>query len=249
MESGPTRGDPAAPTESLKHWRPITRASDWPALAWTFAHLVTLLFPENPTPAQREAVVAFFTHIFPLFILCGKCYNEYTTHHASSVAGNDRSRDHLAAWLTNVHNEVSQRTGTGAQFTSTDTSIHYQDMRRMGVALRLALDARTWDPEETAHSLGLTVDMTGNLRTKATRRLLTAEPTAAALPGGGPVGPSSAAPRTKVQTVALTGMIAAVVFVSLLGLVWVVRGGGGGGSNSPAAPKDTAPRRHRDQDT
>lgn len=86
--------------------------STWGKTAWKFIHSTALTYPNNPTPAEKNAMTNF---IFSLqYILpCKKCRENFKLELQKYPLGkNIESKQALNTWITKIHNEVNSRLGT-----------------------------------------------------------------------------------------------------------------------------------------
>lgn len=88
--------------------------SEWAPRAWHTLHAVTLAYPECPTPAQRRTMHQFLSSFGPV-LPCAACGQHFVEAVRARVASADSpvlaSRDALARWAVDVHNDVNRRTG------------------------------------------------------------------------------------------------------------------------------------------
>ncbi|PWN21943.1 hypothetical protein BCV69DRAFT_298142 [Microstroma glucosiphilum] len=76
---------------------------------WHFLHLLTLRFPDKPTPEQRTTLSTFF-HTFSLLYPCGECANHFQQL-LKEMPVQTSSRMNAALWLCAAHNRVNERLG------------------------------------------------------------------------------------------------------------------------------------------
>ena len=77
----------------------------WGPPAWIFLHSVTLNYPNNPTPQDKEDYRIFLDslqHILP----CPTCKEHYAKNIRSNPI-NLRDRTSLINWLIDIHNQVN----------------------------------------------------------------------------------------------------------------------------------------------
>ncbi len=77
----------------------------WGPSAWIFLHSVTLNYPNNPTPQDKEDYRIFFDslqHILP----CPTCKEHYAKNIRSNPI-NLKDRTSLINWLIDIHNQVN----------------------------------------------------------------------------------------------------------------------------------------------
>jgi hypothetical protein len=84
----------------------------WGKPGWTFLHLITCEYPENPTIEEKTNYRLFFSqaqYVLP----CGKCRRHYQINLASMPLSDQvmQSRLSLMIWLINMHNLVNKQTG------------------------------------------------------------------------------------------------------------------------------------------
>ncbi|KAG8221252.1 hypothetical protein J3R82DRAFT_1416 [Butyriboletus roseoflavus] len=76
---------------------------------WKLLHTMTLRYPENPTPDEREALEAYMyltSRLYP----CGECAAEFQAL-LKKFPPQTASRLSASLWLCSVHNEVNARLG------------------------------------------------------------------------------------------------------------------------------------------
>lgn len=84
----------------------------WGPHAWTFMHCVTLSYPMEPTPEDKEYMRNFFGSL-PGILPCYKCRMNFKTH-ISKIPLTDEvlsSKEKLVKWLIDIHNVVNQMNG------------------------------------------------------------------------------------------------------------------------------------------
>lgn len=84
----------------------------WGKHAWNFLHLVTLSYPINPSPADKQNYYNFFTNL-QYVLPCEKCRNNMTKH-LKKYPLTDKalsSRNELVKWCIDLHNIVNYYTG------------------------------------------------------------------------------------------------------------------------------------------
>lgn len=85
--------------------------SQWGPQAWKFMHAVTFAYPENPTPEQKQAAIAFFSSLSKL-LPCEKCRDHFSIGlEVQPVEKFCDSRANLSRWLVDFHNAVNSRLG------------------------------------------------------------------------------------------------------------------------------------------
>ncbi|EJT96937.1 hypothetical protein DACRYDRAFT_25371 [Dacryopinax primogenitus] len=75
--------------------------------AWRVLHLVTLRYPEKPTPDQRDTLKSFF-YVFARLYPCGQCAQEFQQL-LKQYPPQTSSRRSASLWLCHVHNQVNKR--------------------------------------------------------------------------------------------------------------------------------------------
>ncbi|EPT02481.1 hypothetical protein FOMPIDRAFT_1160311 [Fomitopsis schrenkii] len=76
---------------------------------WKLLHTMTLRYPEEPTPDQRDALDSYF-HLFSRLYPCGECATEFQQL-LRKYPPQTSSRRSAATWLCFVHNLVNERLG------------------------------------------------------------------------------------------------------------------------------------------
>ncbi|EIN06654.1 hypothetical protein PUNSTDRAFT_54065 [Punctularia strigosozonata HHB-11173 SS5] len=76
---------------------------------WKLLHTMTLRFPEEPTPDEREALESYFYLLSRLYP-CGECAAEFQQL-LKKFPPQTSSRRSAALWLCHVHNQVNERLG------------------------------------------------------------------------------------------------------------------------------------------
>jgi hypothetical protein len=84
----------------------------WGKHFWATAHYITLSYPSNPTPNEKQNVKIFF-EVLAFLLPCGKCRSHYANNlKVNPLTDNILSSKYkLIEWLVNLHNEVNTRTG------------------------------------------------------------------------------------------------------------------------------------------
>jgi len=77
--------------------------------AWRVLHLMTLRYPDNPTPDDRQALKSYF-HLFSRLYPCGECAAEFQAL-LKQYPPQTSSRKAASLWLCHVHNQVNERLG------------------------------------------------------------------------------------------------------------------------------------------
>lgn len=84
----------------------------WGKPAWDFLHSVTLGYPENPTPEDKQNYYTFFMSLQNV-LPCGKC-RRGLTQHIQQYPLTDQAlstRNNLIQWLIDIHNIVNYYNG------------------------------------------------------------------------------------------------------------------------------------------
>ncbi|KAJ7593839.1 ERV/ALR sulfhydryl oxidase domain-containing protein [Mycena floridula] len=74
---------------------------------WKLLHTMTLRYPENPSPDEREALNSYF-HLTSRLYPCGECAKEFQAL-LKEYPPQTSSRRAAALWLCSVHNVVNKR--------------------------------------------------------------------------------------------------------------------------------------------
>ena len=87
------------------------KPSVWGPHGWKFMHFVSLGYPENPSPDDKQQYKEFYEslqHILP----CGACSQNYKLNLQEMPIDNSLdSRDTLIKWVIGIHNKVNQESG------------------------------------------------------------------------------------------------------------------------------------------
>jgi hypothetical protein len=80
----------------------------WGPHGWKFIHYVTLGYPENPTPAQKEKYKAFLVLLKDV-LPCSLCANHYGENLQKLPLSDDimSSKENLIKWGIDIHNIVN----------------------------------------------------------------------------------------------------------------------------------------------
>lgn len=80
----------------------------WGPPGWLFMHSITLVYPKNPTPKDKETYKNFFLHMSEV-LPCSACRHNFKLHLVKYPLDDTvlSSRRNLVEWLVNVHNEVN----------------------------------------------------------------------------------------------------------------------------------------------
>lgn len=85
----------------------------WGKHAWYVMHRITMYYPVEPTPINKENIKIFFNTIHKV-LPCDTCRdgfkNNLTMHPLTPVQLS--SREELIKWLFNLHNQTNQKTGS-----------------------------------------------------------------------------------------------------------------------------------------
>ena len=81
----------------------------WGPHGWKFIHYVTLGYPENPTPAQKEKYKAFLVLLKDV-LPCSLCANHYGENLQKQPLTDEvmDSRENLIKWGIDIHNVVNK---------------------------------------------------------------------------------------------------------------------------------------------
>jgi len=81
----------------------------WGPHGWKFIHYVTLGYPENPTPYQKERYKTFLLLLQDV-LPCSLCANHYKENLEKRPLTNDilNSRHKLIKWGIDIHNDVNE---------------------------------------------------------------------------------------------------------------------------------------------
>ncbi len=81
----------------------------WGPHGWKFIHYVTLGYPENPTPAQKEKYKAFLVLLKDV-LPCSLCANHYSENIQKLPLTDEvlNSRENLIKWGIDIHNIVNE---------------------------------------------------------------------------------------------------------------------------------------------
>lgn len=81
----------------------------WGPGAWLFLHSITLNYPRDPTPTDREVITNFFMTLGKV-LPCFHCRDNYARH-LKKFPIRTESKTELTNWLIDIHNDVRQETG------------------------------------------------------------------------------------------------------------------------------------------
>ena len=90
----------------------------WGPPAWSFLHMLTFSYPENPRPEVRKEFQSFFAALRTV-LPCAKCRQHFTeTFNESTTQLVDHlHRTSLTRWLIDVHNKVNAAQGKPRYYT------------------------------------------------------------------------------------------------------------------------------------
>ena len=84
----------------------------WGPAAWTFLHTISFAYPESPTTAQKEEMLAFLM-AFASVIPCARCrtdWNAFMSENMTDASSTHlASRDALAHFIVDGHNRVNEK--------------------------------------------------------------------------------------------------------------------------------------------
>ena len=82
----------------------------WGSHAWIFLHAVTMHYPNNPTPQDRQNMRNFFNSV-QYILPCDICSQNLQRHMSRYPLTNNvlASKDSLINWLIDIHNEVNKQ--------------------------------------------------------------------------------------------------------------------------------------------
>lgn len=152
----------AKEVKALENWTPRVNYGSWAAVAWYCGTLFTLFLPREFDEAVRQRVITFFEEAFPTYILCGVCAKHYAEYFRPTIRNHVQSKYDVVKWFAEVHKEVSRVNGGGNSTMEFEAMLnHYRDVERVGLALRLALDAPEWDAKAAAVAFNAANPQTG----------------------------------------------------------------------------------------
>lgn len=83
----------------------------WGPPAWTFLHTVTLTYPDQPTPKEKQAMAVFFQSLSEI-LPCQACQRHYARHlQRYPIAPALANKTSLIRWLITLHNQVNVSLG------------------------------------------------------------------------------------------------------------------------------------------
>ncbi|BEJ14186.1 hypothetical protein CspHIS471_0313600 [Cutaneotrichosporon sp. HIS471] len=91
----------------MPHLGNATAKAELGRAAWRVLHLMTLRYPEIPTPDDRAALKSFF-YLFSRLYPCGECA-EHFQKMLKKYPPQTSSRKAASMWLCSVHNIVNER--------------------------------------------------------------------------------------------------------------------------------------------
>ena len=117
MKSGKNmllKKDVRAPAPHYTEDRLDFEPAKWGPPAWSFLHMLTFSYPENPRPEVRKEFQSFFAALRTV-LPCAKCRQHFTEtfNESTTQLGSDpfASRTSLTRWLIDVHNKVNAAQG------------------------------------------------------------------------------------------------------------------------------------------
>jgi len=84
-------------------------ATDWGPSAWKFLHVMTFMYPDNPSLEEQTSAENLFQSLRKL-LPCERCRTHYEEEIILSPP-NVLSKSTLSKWLVNLHNRVNVRLG------------------------------------------------------------------------------------------------------------------------------------------
>jgi len=79
----------------------------WGPHGWIFLHTVTINYPLEPTPQEKDAYRKFFNSLTSV-LPCEKCAYHYKQHiNEEPIEPALINRDALVRWLIKIHNKVN----------------------------------------------------------------------------------------------------------------------------------------------
>ncbi len=105
--------------------------SIWGPIFWTTIHIVSLAYPDNPTPEEKKAAKDFFESL--QFVLpCPICRNHYKENLKElPIDAALESREQLVLWAFNIHNAVNKKLGK-AELTLQEFMINMRQLSATG---------------------------------------------------------------------------------------------------------------------
>jgi hypothetical protein len=81
----------------------------WGPHAWKFLHYVSLGYPSNPTPEQKQKYKQFFELLRDV-LPCSLCANHYAENYKNHPLTDEilSDREKLIKWVIDVHNIVNE---------------------------------------------------------------------------------------------------------------------------------------------
>lgn len=80
----------------------------WGKCAWVFIHSIAINYPKDPTPTEKENIIAFF-HSLGDILPCRHCRKHYKDN-LKKVPIQAGSKMELLYWTIDIHNEVNKTT-------------------------------------------------------------------------------------------------------------------------------------------
>ncbi|TXT13300.1 hypothetical protein VHUM_00667 [Vanrija humicola] len=93
----------------MPHLGNATAKAELGRAAWRVLHLMTLRFPDKPTPDDRETLKNYF-HLFARLYPCGECAAHFQKL-LKEYPPQTSSRKSASLWLCSLHNMVNKRLG------------------------------------------------------------------------------------------------------------------------------------------
>ena len=102
-------------------------ADIWGPHAWMFLHSITLVYPHEPSPEDKQHYFDYFDNlknVLPCEI-CKKHYKNYLIKYPLMNSLN--TKIDLVKWLINVHNEINKMNGK-REWTYDEVIAHYDNL-------------------------------------------------------------------------------------------------------------------------
>jgi hypothetical protein len=96
----------------------------WGPHAWKFLHYVSLGYPSNPTPEQKQKYKHFF-ELLKDILPCSLCANHYAENYKKQPLTDEilSDRDKLIKWVIDIHNIVNEM--------KNKPKVHYVEARKL----------------------------------------------------------------------------------------------------------------------
>jgi len=107
-------------------------SSVWGPLLWKVLHIMAEEYPVEPSPLQQEQGYNFF-HSLGFMLPCEMCrnhYQEYMNQHDSQLSVALKSRNTLAEFVIDFHNQVNKRLDKPQWTNIEQTRQKYQHMHK-----------------------------------------------------------------------------------------------------------------------